>query len=61
MSVTSDFWFFFLLVCPDASNLRAHVESCPRMCVGVKVVGSQNSPCFCMGPCPLALTPFVVA
>ena len=29
------------------------------MCVRVKVLGSQNYPCFCMGRCPIALTPFV--
>ena len=61
MSVTSALRFF-LLVCPDAcSNSQgAHwVVSCPRMCVSVKVLGSHKYPCFCMGPCPIALTPFV--
>ena len=61
MSVTSDFRFF-LLVCPDACSFSQgprSVVSCPPMCVGVKVLGFHNYPCFSMGPCPIALTPFV--
>ena len=61
MSVTSDFWFF-LLVSPDAcskSQGPRRVVSCPFMCVSMKVLGSENYPCFCMRPCRIALTTFV--
>ena len=61
MSVTSDFWFF-LLLCPDAcskSQGPRRVVFCPFMCVRVKVLSFHNHLCFCMGPCPIALTPFV--
>ena len=59
--MTSDYRFF-LLVWPDACSKSQGphpVVFCPFMCVRVKVLGSHNYPCFCMGPCSIALTPFV--